>query len=506
MLKLSHVTIKDLQDRCIVNDLSFTIHAHDKVAVIGEEGNGKSTLLKAMLSDDRIASYASVSGKIEMDYKNCGYLPQQMDAKWYSYTCMDYLMEDNAVFDYEVKIACKKFNISWEMIVSDQTIQTFSGGEKVKLQLLKLYLQECDILFLDEPTNDLDIHTITWLEQFLDSLEIPVVFVSHDEVLLSNCANRILHLEQRNKKMKPVVNDFCGTYEAYLQVRQITRNKEVKLAKKEKQEFLKKQEKLNDIRNAVHHAQNKVSRQAPHAAKMLKRKMHSIKAMERKLEHVSLAKVDQVEEAIDIKFEPVYGIHKKVILDRTFSIAVDARVLLKPQLLTVHGRDKIVITGKNGCGKSLLMKEIYAQLEKRSDLRIGYMPQNYEDQMDMNENAVSFLLETKDKDDVSRSRELLGRIAFTRDEMMMPMRQLSEGSKAKLYLLKFIKQSVQVLLLDEPTRNLSPLSAAVIRKLLAAYDGCMIAVSHDRMFLRETADEIWMMQDQKLTKMDVQDL
>ena len=501
MLKLSHVTIRDLQDRCIVNDLSFTIHAYDKVAVIGEEGNGKSTLLKAMLSDDSIASYASISGKIEMDFKKCGYLPQQMDTKWYSYTCMEYLMEED-VAAYEIKIACKKLNISWEMLDSCQRIQTLSGGEKVKIQLLKLYLQQCEILFLDEPTNDLDIHAIEWLEQFLDSLEIPVVFVTHDESLLSNCANRILHLEQRNKKMKSVVNDFYGTYEEYLRARQTARNKEVKTAKKEKQEFLKKQKKLNDIRNAVHHAQNKVSRQAPHTAKMLKRKMHAVKAMEQRLEQVSLTKVDQVEEAIDLRFELVYGIHKKVVLEHEFSISVGSRVLLKPQMLSIHARDKIAITGKNGCGKSMLMKEIYAYLKDRSDLRIGYMPQNYGEQMDMDKNAISFLLDSKDKNDVSRSRELLGRIAFTRDEMEKPIHQLSEGSKAKLYLLKFIKQSAQVLLLDEPTRNLSPLSAAVIRTILASYDGCIIAVSHDRMFLCETVNEVWVMENQMLVTTD----
>lgn len=498
MLKLQHVTIKDFLDRCIISDVSFTINNQDKVAVIGEEGNGKSTLLKAMHFDESLASYTSMSGTIETDVQNCGYLPQNLDSKWNSYTCMEYLLEEDQFENYEIKAACMKCNISWEIIQSDQKIQTLSGGEKVKMQLLKLYLKQCDMMLLDEPTNDLDIATIEWLERFLLHLDIPVVFVSHDEVLLTRCANRIIHLEQRNKKTKPVMVDFQGSYEDYLNYRKKSRTKEVQIAKKEKQEYLKKQMKLNNIRNAVHHAQNAVSRQEPHKAQMLKRKMHAVKAMERKLDHASLAMVDQVEEAIDLKFEPVYGIHKKVILEKEIALSIDSRILLKPQFISIHGKDKIAITGKNGSGKTLLMKAIYEELKDRKDIKVGYMPQNYEDLMNMEENAVSFLLESQKKEDISRSRELLGRIAFTRDEMLMPIRRLSEGSKAKLYLLRFIKQSVQVLLLDEPTRNLSPLSSAVIRSLLASYDGCLIAVSHDRMFLHESVDEVWLLQDQML--------
>ena len=499
MLNIQHLTIKKQNNDCLIDDFSFTLKEHDKIALIGEEGNGKSTLLKAIYHIDRIASYTSISGTIDMDAQRIGYLPQHLDEHWKDVACMEYLLKQS----WDEEIAYEAYNdlallqhlapslgIPANLIVSQQPMAVLSGGEKVKLQLLKLIKQECDLYLLDEPTNDLDIDTLQWLETFILQCAAPVLFVSHDEVLLSHCANRILHLEQRNKKTKAMIHDVRCDYDTYVKKRSAQREKEVQIARKEKQEYEQKKERLNNIMNAVHDAQNSVSRQAPQTARLLKKKMHAVKAMDRRMEREGYHKVDSLEEGIAVYFEDVQGIGDKVILRGDFDVRIADRTLIQPFFLDVRGRDKLAIIGPNGTGKTQLIKRLYATLAPRTDIVLGYMPQQYSDLMKAEEIAFHFLLETGDQADITASRELLGRMKFTQEEMLTPIKSLSEGQKAKLYLARFIKHKCNVLLLDEPTRNLSPLSAPLIRSLLRDYKGCIIAVTHDRLLLKEVFSKV----------------
>lgn len=507
MLTIQHLTIKDLKDHTLINDFTFSLGEHDKVALIGEEGNGKSTLLKAIYQKSMITSYTSISGTIDMDYERIGYLSQRLDEVWNQETCLDYILKQHITDEIapdaynqipQLQALCTSLRIPLELLLSLQPIHTLSGGEKVKLQLLKLSYFACDLYLLDEPTNDLDIHTLLWLEKFILNVKAPVMFVSHDETLLRNTANRILHIEQRNKKTKSAVNDVRGSYDAYIEQRTNAHLKEQQIATKEKQEYLKKKEKLNDIRNAVHAAQNNVSRQQPHTARMLKKKMHMVKAMEHRFEEASYAKVDSVEEAIDIYFDDAKGIPHKIILDQTIGVEIAGNCLIHPYAFHIRGCDKLAIIGDNGCGKTQLIKKLYEILSLRTDISLGYMPQNYADIMNQNQTAIEFLLQEHDQFDISRSRELLGRMHFTTDEMTQHISCLSEGQKAKLFILRFIKMSCNVLLLDEPTRNLSPLSAPVIRQVFKDYQGCLIAITHDRLFLKEVFNQVYEVSNYKL--------
>lgn len=507
MLNIQHLTIIKQNNYRLIEDFSFTLGDGDRVALIGEEGNGKSTLLKAIYQPDEIIEYTSISGTIDMDYQHIGYLPQRLSSDWEQSTCMEYLLKPapHAEIPYEaynelayiLRIGAM-MGICDDLILSSQPLCTLSGGEKVKLQLLKLKLQECDLYLLDEPTNDLDLATLEWLERFLLSLHVPLLFVSHDETLLAHCANRILHLEQRNKKSKAVISDVRSDYETYMRQRNNSRQRELQCARKEKQEYEKKKARLNDIMNAVHDAQNQVSRQAPHTAQMLKRKMHSVKAMHHRLEQSGYHKPDTLEDTIDLHFGQIKGIRDKVILKGIFTVKFAQRVLIEPFELDVRGRDKLAVIGRNGCGKTQLMKQFYDTLRRRSDICVGYMPQHYYDEFAPDQIAYTFLLEKADQEDITACRELLGRMKFTPEEMLQPMYALSEGQKAKLYIARFIKMRCDVLLLDEPTRNLSPLSAPAVRQLLKEFDGCIIAVTHDRKLLREVFTYICEVRDRRL--------
>lgn len=507
MLQIKNLTIKDLKNHILIENFNYSLGNNDKVGIIGEEGNGKSTLLKAIKNKTIIQDYTVIEGDIMTDFQNMAYFEQQIHPKWMDSQLYEYLLkkdvEDmiepyqyNELAEYEK--LCQRLFLPGDFIQRDQCVKTLSGGEKVKLQLLKLMRAPMDLLLLDEPTNDLDIETLEWLERFISSLTIPVMFISHDEILLEHCADVLIHLEQLNKKHKAKASVYRGKYSDYIKERNQKREKEIQLAHKEKQEYIKKKIKLNDQMNAVHDALNDTVRN-PGQGALLKKKMKNIKAQERRFDSEGYTHVDGVEEAIDVFFPPCELPASKVILDTVIKeIKIKDTVLLHDLPLQIYGKDKIVITGQNGCGKSLLMKELYQRLRLRNDIRMCYMPQNYADLFDPKDTPITFLVEDGHKEDVTIARELLGRMKFTRDEMEHLVEDLSEGQKAKLYLIQAIKNKSNVLLLDEPTRNLSPLTNPVIRKILSDFNGCIIAVSHDRKLIQEVFYHQYCIKDKQL--------
>ncbi len=210
--------------------------------------------------------------------------------------------------------------------------------------------------------------------------------------------------------------------------------------------------------------------------------------MERRFEKESYRTVDQPEEAINVFFPAIDNPPAKGILDlHSISLKVPGRELIAPFDLLVTAREKLVITGPNGSGKTLLLSRLHEELKDREDLNIGWMPQDYMKGLKGPATALDFLARTGEKQEMERARELMGAMKFTRAEMLKDPEELSDGQKAKLFLLRFIKEGADVLLLDEPTRNFSPLSAPVIRKILSEYTGCILSVSHDRIYISQVA-------------------
>lgn len=492
MFILQNISITDAKKHKLIENLTYSLGNSDKVGIIGEEGNGKSTLLKYIMNPSLVEDYALVSGRIDTDIQRIGYFEQQLSNQWEHAVLFEFLLQDtpgeeipweryNELKQYEA--LCAALHIKHELLREDRTIATLSGGEKVKLQLLKLMARKPQLLLLDEPTNDLDVETLVWLEAFLKQQTIPVLFISHDETLLQHCANVILHIEQRNKKTKCVHTIFRGTYEDYAASRRRNHEKEVQLAHKERIEYKKKKSKLNDQMNAVRDAQNDLVR-SPFYAAAMKTKMRNLKVQQKHMEEANQMHVDSVEEAIDVYFDIPPLPATKTILDvHMDTVCVGNKCLLRAVDITLYGQEKKAIVGANGCGKSILMKRIYDQLSPRMDIKLGYMPQTYGDLFQQGQTPITFLTTEETGTEIMRARELLGCMKFTREEMEQSVTALSEGQKAKLYLLRFVKQGCNVLLLDEPTRNLSPLSAPVLRRMLQEFPGAILAVSHDRTFL-----------------------
>ncbi len=304
----------------------------------------------------------------------------------------------------------------------------------------------------------------------------------------------ILHLEQIKKKTECRHTLLRINYDTYVKQRLRLLDKQTQIAKSEKRKFHKQQENLQRIMQKVEHRQNTISRKYPYEAQALKRKMHSLKSQEKRLNQTELTEIPDVEEQIHFFFEEVTLPQNKQIIHLDIpELTVKEKLLSKNIRLDIIGNTHLCIVGKNGIGKSTLIKMIYEELKNRTDIKIGYMPQSYEDILNRYEYVLDFLAPEGDKQNITKARMYLGDMKFTKEEMTCQIKELSNGTKAKLFLIKFVLDQCNVLILDEPTRNVSPLSNPVIRNVLKNYQGTIISVSHDRNYMKEVIDQLYVL-------------
>lgn len=498
MLQVKNLSIYHKKDlRPLMEKLSFVLNDGDKAAVIGEEGNGKSTLLKLLYEPALVEDYAEYEGEIAANRVVCGYLPQELTAEDGEKTVYEFMCGEPAFLetDYrELAAAAGELGISAEMLYADTKMKCLSGGEKVKLQLVRILCRQPNLFLLDEPSNDIDIDTLEWLEKFIVNCPFPVLYISHDETLLERTANMILHMEQLKRKTESRCTVFKTGYREYVERRQESFERQERLAGEEKAAFEKRQEKFRRIYEKVEYQQDIITRQNPGGAALLKKKMHSLKSMKHRFEKEAenMTQMPETEEAIFFRFADGEGIPAgKWVIDYELpELSVGGKILSKDISLQVKGPEKVCIIGRNGAGKTTLLKKIAEELLQRRDIRAAYMPQNYEELLDLNNTPVEYLSRTWDKEENTRIRTYLGSMKFTVSEMEHEIRQLSGGQKAKLLLLKMSMEHRNVLVLDEPTRNFSPLSGPVIRELLKNFQGAIISVSHDRKYIREVCGRV----------------
>lgn len=498
MLEIRNLSIKIIKDdRYLIKDLNLSLNQNDKLAIIGEEGNGKSTLLKAIYDKSLIEDYCEVKGTINSKNIKLGYLEQFMNNDILNMKVSDYIKNTN--FNKFIYKELNNLNISSDIFYSEQIINTLSGGEKVKLQIVRLLLDNPDIYLLDEPTNDLDIDTLNWLENFINNTTKPIIYISHDETLLENTANVILHLEQIMKKTECKHTLEKTNYKDYVETRINAINKQTQVARMENRKRKEQLEILNEQKQKVRNAQ--LSTNDPNALRIINKKMKNIKALEKRYENTELTKVPDVEESINLFFENVTLPAKKVILNlKLDELKIDNKVLSKNIELNIYGKDKICIIGDNGVGKTTLLKYIYNELKDRTDIKVGYMPQDYEEEFKKFNKPLDFLSNSTNKEYQTLLRTYMGNLNITTEEMMQPLTELSGGTKAKLMFLKLIIDKNNILILDEPTRNLSPLSNPKIREILINYGGVIISISHDRKYINEVCTGIYKLTKDKLIK------
>lgn len=502
MLSVSNLTVKNaIFDNEIIKDLSFTVNEGDKIALIGGEGMGKSTLLK--LISGKVLDYVSYQGEIIFSSK-VYYLEQNISYLWNLNKVYDYLYKDSLFLNemiYNAKLLFAEMNLDYNKLL-ERKIETLSGGEKVKISLIKAIINKPDILLLDEPSNDLDFETIMFLEDFLVNFDRGVVFISHDQRLIENVANGIIHLQHVHKQMKAKSYFYRSGYLEYKDRYFRKINSDLQIARKQRSDYQEKMKKFRQIYQKVEYQQNQAVRD-PELARLLKKKIHSLKSQEKRFEKEkrNWVEIPEVEEPMNVFFDEL----KRVNLNKII-LAVDIdnfrlknNKVIKKISLEMKANEKAVIYGKNGVGKTtFIQKVIYILKEK--NINYGYIPQNYLEVLDKDETVVRFLLYRQDKYLEFRLRQILGQLGFKREEMDKPIEYISEGQKLKVLLLLIVSKDADILILDEPTRNISPINQDEIYDLFLSFKGAILGITHDREFIEAVFDNIYELCEDGLIK------
>ncbi len=510
MLQIKNLCITHKKDlREILQDFSCVLNAGDKAVIIGEEGNGKSTLLKWIYEPELMEGYAEGKGERIVSAERLGYLPQELSPEDKERSVYEYFAQEPLFWmatPKELGKLASEFHMPKDFFYEEQLLKTLSGGEKVKVQMMRLLLTEPTVLLLDEPSNDIDIETLEWLERLILDWEGIVLYISHDETLIEKTANVVIHIEQLRRKTVSKYTVARMPYERYINERRASFERQEMLALNDRREKKIRDEKLRKLEQNVGFALDNISKaERDGIGRLMKKKMKAVKSLEKRYEREdeNMTQMPEEESAIFFKLgdkSAVIPAGKTVIEYELEELwAPDGgRLLAKNIHLRLRGSEKVCIVGSNGAGKTTLLRKIAQELLERKDIHAEYMPQNYEDLLDLAMTPVDYLDTSGDKEERTRIRTYLGALKYTADEMDHPIAELSGGQKAKVLLLKMSLSGANVLILDEPTRNFSPLSGPVIRQILSEFPGAIISISHDRKYIAQVCEKVYKLTEQGL--------
>lgn len=514
MLQIRNLTLTHRKDlRVLASGFSFVLNPGDKAALIGEEGNGKSTILKWIYDPALIEGYCDWDGERSGETGPIGYLAQDLEEGEKAGSIYEFCAASPDFLDQtprELAAIARQLRFPAEEFYSDRPVATLSGGERIKLQLGRLLFGRPAVLLLDEPSSDVDLETLQWLEAFLNSYQGILLYISHDETLIERTANVILHIEHPREGKPPRCSAHRLAYREYVRQREESIVCQTQQARKERDEYEKKMEKYRRIQQSVEHDQAAVSRQDPGKGRLLKKKMHAVQSMGRRFQREAehMTRLPELEQAVFLRFPPEAALPAgKIVLELQLpELRAGERLLARNIRLRVMGGEKIGILGPNGAGKTTLLRLIAAELLPRRDIRAAYMSQDYAETLPLEQTPVAYLSPGGGAAAETRARTYLGSIRYAREEMTHPIRELSGGQKAKLLLTRMMLEGVNVLVLDEPTRNFSPMSGPEVRKALTDFRGSIVSVSHDRKYLAEVCDKLYCFTENGLQEIEREQL
>lgn len=467
----------------ILKDISFKLYRKDKVGIVGKNGIGKTTLLRILVSE-----LESDTGHVKF-YGRYGYLPQN-------------LFIESHMYVYELMEETKKYGEFLELLnrfglntIEQQKIQTLSGGEKTKLYLMRLLLQNPDILILDEPTNHLDYESIEWLKNFINSFNGAVLMVTHDRYFLDKTVSKIFELEDKH------ITEYSGSYTFYANKKKAELDK----ARLEYDIYVKEKRKLEAAARKHMERANKYNNmskddfQRHKAAKIAKRS----KAIISRLENMEEKEKPSIQKTIKIKLE---GSSEKTsnILIRAEQISKTYhRTIFKNISFNIISSTRAALIGKNGVGKSTLLKSLVGKVPVEGkiyippSIKIGYFSQELED-LDLDCTILQEMKKTYK--DESHIRTFLGCMLFRRDDVYKKIGDLSFGERVRVAFLKLMLEENHLLILDEPTNFLDIPTREIIEEALLDYEGAILLVSHDRYFVDKIATEVWELTEQGLVQ------
>lgn len=467
VINVEHIS-KLYGDKMILEDLSCSVDEGDKIGIIGINGTGKSTLLRIIAGEEE-ADEGKIIFSNGMTIGWMGQNPEfDEESSILKYVCEGKKIED----DYGYESDAKAMLTVLELENFDEKIKNLSGGQKKRAALCKVLLQNPDILILDEPTNHLDNKMSDWLENYLKSFRGVLLMVTHDRYFLDKVTNHIWEVESGK------VYYYDENYSGYLE----------RKAEREERELASERKRQSILRSEVKWVMRGARARSTKQKARLER-FEQLKAM------------DSPKTAKQVEMGSVgTRLGKKTIELYDISKAYGDKVLFKHFSYIFKRFERIGFVGHNGCGKSTLMK-ILADLEQADSgaiewgetIKIGYFAQECE-VMDERERVIDYI---KDAAEYVRTSEglvsaskMLERFLFSSDMQYTPIAKISGGERRRLYLLKVLMQSPNVLILDEPTNDLDIATLRVLEDFLDEFAGIVITVSHDRYFLDRTVDRI----------------
>lgn len=489
----------------LFKDVSFVINPKDRIALMGKNGAGKSTLLK-ILAGERAATRGSVSAP--RDCTIC-YLPQhlmtedgrtvfeeasqafahlrEMEAEIDAMnaelaTRTDYESDDYMALIEKVATVSEKF-YSIDMTHFEEDVEKallglgfkrsdfnrptseFSGGWRMRIELAKLLLKKPDVLLLDEPTNHLDIESIGWLEDFIINSQMAVVVISHDRRFIDNITTRTIEVTLGR------IYDYKATYSHYLQLRKERRQQQQK-------QYDDQQKQIAEAREFIERFKGTYS------------KTYQVQSKVKWLEKLEIVEVDEEDtSALRLKFPPCPRSGNYPVIAEGVGKSYDGKRVFENASFTIERGDKVAFAGRNGEGKSTMVKAIMNEISHDGTLtlghnvRIGYFAQNSASLLDEELTVFQTIDDIAVGDVRLQIRNLLGAFMFGGEENQKKVKLLSGGERVRLCMIKLLLEPINLLILDEPTNHLDLKTKDILKQALRDFDGTLIVVSHDRDFL-----------------------
>ena len=504
----------------LFDNVSFVINENDKIALMGKNGAGKSTLMKVLagiqkptkgsvnvtdsgviaylpqhlLTDDNCTVFeeASKAFKEIFDMKNeMDDLNKQLETRT-DYDSEEYMNIINKVteigekyysveeinYDAEVEITLK--GLGFERTDFSKPTSEFSGGWRMRIEIAKILLQKPDLILLDEPTNHIDIESVQWLEDFLINDAKAVVVISHDRAFIDNITNRTIEITMGK------IYDYKANYTHYLELRKDRRAQQQK-AYEEQQKFIADNERFIERFKGTFSKTNQVS------------------SRQRMLEKLELIEVDEIDNSsLKLKFAPAPRSGDYPVTVEGLSKSYDEHVVFNNANVVIERGEKVSFVGRNGEGKSTLIKAIMNEIEYEGicdlghNTKIGYFAQNQASLLDGELTVFDTIDEVAEGDIRTQIRNILGGFMFSGDDIDKKVKVFSGGEKTRLAMVKLLLEPVNLLILDEPTNHLDLKSKDVLKEALLAFDGTLILVSHDRDFLSGLADKVFEFKDKRV--------
>uniref|UniRef100_A0AB33JSP7 Probable ATP-binding protein YbiT n=1 Tax=Prevotella sp. GTC17262 TaxID=3236797 RepID=A0AB33JSP7_9BACT len=497
----------------LFTDVSFVVNDHDRIALVGKNGAGKSTMLKILcgiqkptegtvsvpndctigylpqvmkLQDDTtvreetrkaFASTTDLQARIEKMQQE---MADRTDYESESYAALvDKFTQEHERFmmlggeNYEAEIERTLVGLGFERTDLERPTREFSGGWRMRIELAKILLQKPNVLLLDEPTNHLDIDSIQWLEQFLVQSASAVVLVSHDRAFINNVTNRTIEITCGRAE------DYRVKYNEYVSLRAERREQQLRA-------YENQQKEIADIKDFIEKFRYKPT------------KAVQVQSRIKQLEKIVPIEVDEVDNsALHLKFPPCLRSGDFPIICEDVRKDYDTHTVFDHVNLTIRRGEKVAFVGKNGEGKSTLVKCIMDEIDYTGKLKIGhniqigYFAQNQAQLLD-EELTVYDTIEHVAKGEIRlRINDILGAFMFGGEASDKKVKFLSGGERSRLAMIRLLLEPVNLLILDEPTNHLDMPSKDVLKEAIRAFDGTAIIVSHDREFLDGLAEKVY---------------